>query len=154
MFHFSPWFLLNSRVNFQPALQVLTNRVFLIDSESPLPLQLLLEPRGIDWRVPRQREDLETSLGASWNPTEKSTNLKNKKSETSWNRLLLVFFLCLNFCWWSQNILQKCQNRTFVSCFDRNCHLTLESPTGTQVAGGIRATASNWGCEKYVGKTS
>lgn len=32
-------------------LAVLTNRIFLIDSESPLPLQLLLEPRGIDWRV-------------------------------------------------------------------------------------------------------
>lgn len=31
--------------------QVLTKRVFLIDSESPLPLQLLLEPRAIDWRV-------------------------------------------------------------------------------------------------------
>ena len=32
-------------------LAVLTKRVFLIDSESPLPLQLLLEPRAIDWRV-------------------------------------------------------------------------------------------------------
>jgi len=32
-------------------LAVLTRRVFLIDSESPLPLQLLLAPRLIDWRV-------------------------------------------------------------------------------------------------------
>eukprot|EP00933_Yihiella_yeosuensis_P038083 TRINITY_DN32049_c0_g1_i1.p1 TRINITY_DN32049_c0_g1~~TRINITY_DN32049_c0_g1_i1.p1 ORF type:complete len:893 (+),score=191.46 TRINITY_DN32049_c0_g1_i1:99-2777(+) len=32
-------------------LAVLTSRVFLIDSESPLPLELLLEPRAIDWRV-------------------------------------------------------------------------------------------------------
>lgn len=30
---------------------MLSNRVFLIDSESPLPLQLLLEPRELDWRV-------------------------------------------------------------------------------------------------------
>ncbi|CAE7626796.1 unnamed protein product, partial [Symbiodinium pilosum] len=32
-------------------LAVLTGRAFFIDSESPLPLQLLLQPRGIDWRV-------------------------------------------------------------------------------------------------------
>eukprot|EP00930_Biecheleria_cincta_P042824 TRINITY_DN29463_c0_g1_i1.p1 TRINITY_DN29463_c0_g1~~TRINITY_DN29463_c0_g1_i1.p1 ORF type:complete len:777 (-),score=121.33 TRINITY_DN29463_c0_g1_i1:43-2244(-) len=32
-------------------LAVLTKRVFLIDSESPLPMELLLEPRAIDWRV-------------------------------------------------------------------------------------------------------
>merc|ERR1740121_1698993 len=32
-------------------LAVLTRRVFLIDSESPLPLQVLLAPRLIDWRV-------------------------------------------------------------------------------------------------------
>eukprot|EP00913_Durusdinium_trenchii_P035752 g33454.t1 len=34
-------------------LAVLTGRVFLIDSESPLPLQLLLQPRDVDWRVRR-----------------------------------------------------------------------------------------------------
>ncbi|CAJ1378654.1 unnamed protein product [Effrenium voratum] len=32
-------------------LAVLLGRVFLIDSESPLPMQLLLEPRALDWRV-------------------------------------------------------------------------------------------------------
>ncbi|CAK0839584.1 unnamed protein product, partial [Prorocentrum cordatum] len=32
-------------------LAVLTRRVFLLDSESPVPLQLLLEPRALDWRV-------------------------------------------------------------------------------------------------------
>ncbi|CAE8690072.1 unnamed protein product, partial [Polarella glacialis] len=32
-------------------LAVLTNRVFLLDSENPLPMQLLLEPRAIDWQV-------------------------------------------------------------------------------------------------------
>jgi len=32
-------------------LAVLTRRLFLIDSESPLPLQLLLTPRLVDWRV-------------------------------------------------------------------------------------------------------
>ncbi|CAE7211730.1 gsdA [Symbiodinium sp. CCMP2592] len=32
-------------------LAVLTGRAFFIDSESPLPLQLLLQPRSIDWRV-------------------------------------------------------------------------------------------------------
>lgn len=32
-------------------LAVLTNRVFLIDYESPLPLQVLLQPGLIDWRV-------------------------------------------------------------------------------------------------------
>ena len=31
--------------------EVLTGRAFFIDSESPLPLQLLLQPRGIDWRA-------------------------------------------------------------------------------------------------------
>mmetsp|Transcript_99456 Transcript_99456/g.280655 ORF Transcript_99456/g.280655 Transcript_99456/m.280655 type:complete len:336 (+) Transcript_99456:2-1009(+) len=32
-------------------LAVLTRRVFLLDSESPVPLQLLLSPKLIDWRV-------------------------------------------------------------------------------------------------------
>mmetsp|Transcript_89794 Transcript_89794/g.290103 ORF Transcript_89794/g.290103 Transcript_89794/m.290103 type:complete len:323 (+) Transcript_89794:1012-1980(+) len=32
-------------------LAILTRRVFLIDSESPLPLQMLLVPRLVDWRV-------------------------------------------------------------------------------------------------------
>lgn len=33
-------------------LALLTGRVFLIDSESPLPLELFFEPRALDWRVP------------------------------------------------------------------------------------------------------
>eukprot|EP00927_Polykrikos_kofoidii_P017049 TRINITY_DN17741_c0_g2_i1.p1 TRINITY_DN17741_c0_g2~~TRINITY_DN17741_c0_g2_i1.p1 ORF type:complete len:1000 (-),score=137.92 TRINITY_DN17741_c0_g2_i1:120-3119(-) len=32
-------------------LAVLSKRLFLIDSENPLPLQMLLEPNAIDWRV-------------------------------------------------------------------------------------------------------
>ena len=35
--------------------EVQTGRAFFIDSESPLPLQLLLQPRSIDWRAHASR---------------------------------------------------------------------------------------------------